>query len=218
MTTRSSNTSPKAFTLIELLVVIAIIALLAALLLTTRSDPPRTIPDCMSNQKQIAIGMIMFVDDNAGKFPRQLSVTNRGTMEDTLLGSAVSSFKALSGYLMQARLLVCPSDKTRRVAADFAAFSNTNLSYFANLDAITNSQLSILAGDRHLQVNGQPVKSGLQLLATNLTVTWTRELHPRTTSPTGVLAFTDGHAQALREKLSACFQMQTLATNRLVMP
>lgn len=61
----------KAFTLIELLVVIAIIAILAALLLPVLSAAKKKAAQstCINNQRQLGLGMQMYVGDNRDIFP-----------------------------------------------------------------------------------------------------------------------------------------------------
>ncbi len=62
----------KGFTLIELLVVIAIIAILAAILFPVfakaREKARQT--SCLSNVKQLSLGMLMYVQDYDERFPR----------------------------------------------------------------------------------------------------------------------------------------------------
>src|SRR5262245_22458825 len=61
----------RAFTLIELLVVIAIVAILAALLLPAlakaKAQSQNTI--CKSNMRQIALGILMYADENRDYLP-----------------------------------------------------------------------------------------------------------------------------------------------------
>lgn len=89
----------RAFTLIELLVVLTIIAILAAILLPTLSRARAAARSalCLSNIRQIAIGLTMYAGDNAGRLPSEESDLSWDAMiEDRLQSDEV---------------LVCPEDE-----------------------------------------------------------------------------------------------------------
>ena len=77
---RSNGAKRSAFTLIELLVVIAIIAILAAILFPVfaqaRAKARQTA--CLSNMKQIGLGVMMYVQDYDSTYPPKRIVANGG--------------------------------------------------------------------------------------------------------------------------------------------
>ena len=71
MSSRRNLLRRKEFTLVELLVVIAIIAILAAILLPAlnRARGMAHLANCINNQKQIGVAMMLYVDDSNDSFP-----------------------------------------------------------------------------------------------------------------------------------------------------
>ena len=211
----------QAFTLIEVLVVLAIAGVLFVLLLPTGGTgtrQPAQQLQCMSNLKQIGIGFMLYSGDNSNQPPWQVSTPAGHTAADCFL-------KLTSSYLPP-KNFVCPSDSARQAATtNHSGFSNTNLSYFASLQSsftpTSNSITLVLAGDRHLALNNQPVKTGL-LNVTNATeLSWTKELHftKKSTKPVGILLFVDGHVALTRTyELPQNLASQDRSAGQLLIP
>jgi prepilin-type N-terminal cleavage/methylation domain-containing protein len=62
---------PRAFTLVELLVVIGIIAVMIGILMPalSRANRQAKMTNCLSNQKQLVLALMMYCQDNKGCFP-----------------------------------------------------------------------------------------------------------------------------------------------------
>jgi len=100
----NKKSAVKGFTLIELLVVIAIIAILAAILFPVFAqvrEKARAI-SCLSNQKQIGLGVMQYSQDNDEYNPEVWTPAN------------VVWWQALDPYVKSHKLYVCPDDTYSR--------------------------------------------------------------------------------------------------------
>jgi prepilin-type N-terminal cleavage/methylation domain-containing protein/prepilin-type processing-associated H-X9-DG protein len=108
MASVTGSQKTQGFTLIELLVVIAIIAILAAILFPVFAkarEKARQIT-CTSNEKQIGLGILQYVQDNDETFPGGAP----GAVESQIAG--VGWAGAISPYVKSVGVFTCPDDST----------------------------------------------------------------------------------------------------------
>jgi len=100
--------SQTGFTLIELLVVIAIIAILAAILFPvfSRAREKARQTGCLSNVKQLSLGVGMYVQDYDETYPPFAYATATGFL---------TAFDLVLPYVKNNQILLCPDDKVGRV-------------------------------------------------------------------------------------------------------
>lgn len=109
----NNSNRAKGFTLIELLVVIAIIAILAAILLPTlanaRSAAWRT--QCISNQRQIGVGLKVYAVDNADSVPLLQDWNGLSGQDGTYDVFVAATNRPLNAVLGNWKASKCPADK-----------------------------------------------------------------------------------------------------------
>jgi len=121
----------RGFTLIELLVVIAIIAILAAILFPvfTQARAKARQISCLSNVKNMGLGILMYVDDYDGKFPVVgENVYSCPADAYSTYTNMIHAPASIYPYLRAMDILHCPSDGHM----DTAYFGGPMLSYAFN--------------------------------------------------------------------------------------
>ena len=120
----NSHTLPKSqrtgFTLIELLVVIAIIAILAAILFPVFAkarEKARQIT-CASNEKQLGLAFLQYVQDNDETFPAQYLYNNPPYVS---VPYSYDWHYAIYPYVKSVGVYKCPSNSSTQLASTGAA-------------------------------------------------------------------------------------------------
>jgi prepilin-type N-terminal cleavage/methylation domain-containing protein/prepilin-type processing-associated H-X9-DG protein len=131
-----------AFTLIELLVVIAIIAILAAILFPVfaqaREKARQT--SCLSNLKQMGLGVMMYVQDYDETYPQAYYYLN----DNSSAGGYAQWSGVTQPYVKNYGLFTCPSDKNRGLAP--TNFIGDNLGF-----GVPGGQTAQVAGIQDIQ-------------------------------------------------------------------
>jgi prepilin-type processing-associated H-X9-DG protein len=204
-------------TLIEVMACVTIVVVLALILLdvlaTTKKKSSRI--GCRQFLQEDALGIKIWEGDNGDHFPQELSITNGGARELLASGNVAAYFQIMSNELSTVAILTCPVDEKRIRAKSWGDLSNTNINYFVNLSASNSAPQTVLFGDDNLSIDGVPVKSGVQNLWTNQSLSWTTKRHHFA----GNVAFADGSVSQLSNLgLTSALAASGVATNVVVIP
>ena len=215
----SSTTRNRALTLVELCLVIALITVLFLMCISgtgsSRAKSRALRIQCVTNLKHIGVAFDAWASDHNEKFPMEISQTNGGTMEFTSGSNEWRHFQIMSNELSTPKVLLCPADDSRPLAAtNFTFLNNSNLSYFINLDFSHPNPSAIWSGDRNL-TNATPIHNGILEFTTNQPVAWTAEMHKKVGN---LLLFDGSVSQVNKDGLRNAVANPGTTTNRLQMP
>jgi prepilin-type processing-associated H-X9-DG protein len=208
-----------ALTAFEMLAVVVCIVILAALFLPMLATVKRRASkiNCVSNLRQVNIGLQIWASDNSNRYPMAVSVTNGGAMELIDAGQLTQCLQLTSNEMSVTKIFVCPDDPGRTFATNWNDLNNLHVSYFLGADASNDDDSAmILSGDDNLVVGGKPVASGLVNVSSNASLSWFGMRHKSHVN----IGFADGSVEEVftTNDLQWAFQRTGLATNRIAIP
>jgi type II secretory pathway pseudopilin PulG len=208
-----------AFTLIELLILIGIFLLVACVLLPSLAYQRRhaKIRACVKNLKQVGVAFRTWTLDGGDSYPAEVDVKRGGAREELAMGHVFFNFLVMSNELSTPKILVCPADDGKTVAANFNSnFNDANVSYFVGADAKDTFPQMFLSGDRNLAFENNPPPPGIFVWTSNRSaLSWTKAIH----NTCGNVGLADGSVQFFdSRKLAAAAADQCCETNRLAIP
>ena len=148
----------RGFTLIELLVVIAIIAILAAILFPVfaRAREKARQTSCLSNLKQIGLGILSYAQDNDELLPFHRTYTNAAIAHNVYPGATLTVVMwpdAIYSYVRNKQIFVCPSATEAWLGYGY----NMNLGYYGNYAGRTGAAYQ----GRNLAGVERPAETGM---------------------------------------------------------
>lgn len=125
---------------------------------------PRSVEvNCVNNLKQLGLGFRIWEGDHGDRLPFNVGTNEGGTLEltgpdkDGYVPNAYLFLRCMSNELTRPIILVCPQDKTKIPAADWAHLTGSNVSY--RFYSATNKILAICPIDGNVLYSDGTVMS-----------------------------------------------------------